>query len=309
MITPDDLANRQCLKSYDGEGNYKYTCAFALAFKVNNVEQAVYYFSIVSYVSMTTNQTLKGSFLPIIQVEESPPLCYDIEGGERECVYDIKSKLEFCNNETCDAPTSTLPTTNPLFLGKKFWMKVSITDDRFKTNWKLTFKNAFVFNIGSSFPLVSLSSRNLADGSLILGFRVPITATRLRLSVSSYLVDIKTNTRVLQSTPSNVAYSQGVSEMIDCIRKKNGVACDGTPEDPFLLYNLVNENNEVSYPVQTCSKEDQFLYYFKCMPKQCFTDLINLNKSGPSSLIEGTLNPALYLDAEKTEKGLKVNIY
>ena len=45
------------------------------------------------------------------------------------------------------------------------------------------------------------------------------------------------------------------------------------------------------------------------MPKKCFDDLINLAKSGPSTKIEGSINPALYLEAEKSDSGLTVNVY
>ena len=72
-------------------------------------------------------------------------------------------------------------------------------------------------------------------------FQVPITAANIILSVTSSLQDQKTTSRILETlttlATSGDPISQAGTEIIDCIRKKNGVDCDGTPENPIPLYN------------------------------------------------------------------------
>lgn len=74
---------------------------------------------------------------------------------------------------------------------------------------------------------------------------------------------------------------------------------------------LYNPTTDTGNPLYTDScLEGEFLYYRRCKPNICFDDLKALAKSGPSDTVVGAINPALYLEIQKTNDGLiTVNIY
>lgn len=146
LITPNDLFQKNCQKSYNALKNWDvYQCFFEMSFEQNSIPQALYYFSVIVNIDKSTSATSEVDFVPITQIQSAPPLCVSLQFPNvpptSTCELSIQTSLAWCNNDQCTA-TQPTPFKAPI-VGDQLWVIHQITNDYFK-NWVLQLESIFL---------------------------------------------------------------------------------------------------------------------------------------------------------------------
>jgi hypothetical protein len=151
----------------------QWECFFELAFVIEDVTQASYYFSFIVTInaSLIANNVPAVQFIPIIQVQRCNGQAYC------EVQVTVPTSLWFCSDSTCN--TIALTPFFLLYINRIFYMKQIIDDAAFAANWYiedviLTFQS-FNFQLQLNESEFIVTDRAL--GYNIYELHVPIVAS------------------------------------------------------------------------------------------------------------------------------------
>lgn len=154
--------------------------------------------------SGVTNEIGGIDFTKLTQVEKSPLACYNKQDGETECVAEVKTSLDYYD-EDCSAVKQL--TSVPL--NEYFWVGHKIDSPEF-ANWTLDVKvnSAHYTGIGFSAP-AKIDSVNWANDLLCFKFKASVVQEDVSITIKSYVIDPEGNRRLLQDadTPFSSATS------------------------------------------------------------------------------------------------------